>query len=133
MNDAGDWPDGYAHLPPPQGNQGYNAVWSVSEQTVYVPLFSAPDCSVIPPYGQSYAVSFRPSGSGVGPSGTFTACWGNTAPTCYDVSYWNSADGSLHASEGDSYTLSAFDGDGLATGQVETNQGIVPLVVKSCP
>jgi len=31
------------------------------------------------------------------------------------------------------YTLSAFDSTGIAKGQMDTTEGIVPLVVKNCP
>jgi hypothetical protein len=34
--------------------------------------------------------------------------------------------------EGFTYTLSSFDANGIATGQMNTAQGIVPLVVKDC-
>jgi hypothetical protein len=34
---------------------------------------------------------------------------------------------------GGNYTLSAFNGDGVASGRMDTTEGIVPLVVKKCP
>jgi hypothetical protein len=34
---------------------------------------------------------------------------------------------------GGNYVLSAFNADGIATGQMNTDEGIVPLVVKNCP
>jgi hypothetical protein len=33
---------------------------------------------------------------------------------------------------GETYTLSPFDANGIATGQMNTTEGIVPLVVKNC-
>jgi hypothetical protein len=30
------------------------------------------------------------------------------------------------------YTVSAFDSNGIATGQMDTMEGIVPLVIKNC-
>jgi hypothetical protein len=105
----------------------------------YLPFFSASDCSVIPPYGEAYTVGFRPSpsfppygdgGGGAGPNGTFPACNVNNNPCCMVTI---DGMGSNDTTPGDTYTLSAFDGDGIATGQMNTNQGIVPLVVKSCP
>ena len=41
--------------------------------------------------------------------------------------------GSVAYAASDTYALSAFGGDGLATGQMNTDQGIIPLVVKACP
>ena len=46
----GSVPDGYAPLPPPVGDQGYNAIWVISSalypltQAIILPLYSAPDC-----------------------------------------------------------------------------------------
>jgi hypothetical protein len=68
----GGLPDGYAPLPPPVGDQGYNALWSASAQTIYLPLFSAPDWRIVPPYGDYYAVVFQPASAG--PAGVFAAC-----------------------------------------------------------
>jgi hypothetical protein len=131
LDDAGAIPDGYAPLPPPVGDQPYNALWSASQQELYLPLFSAPDCIVIPPYGSYYNVAFVPPGQGIGPSGTFPTCAGNNGP-CYQPMI-DQTGGSVANSPGDTYTLSAFGGDGLASGQMNSDQGIIPLVVKSCP
>jgi hypothetical protein len=119
LDDAGAIPDGYAPLPPPVGNQPYNAIWSPVDWTIYLPLFSAPDCTVIPPYGDSYWVEFRPEGAsgGAGPSGTFPICSFNTPP-CYGPQI-NGANG-WDGVDGDMYTLTAFGGDGLATGHMDT-------------
>lgn len=138
--DDGEAPDGYAPLPPPVGDQGYNALWISSSaispltRAIFLPLFSAPDCSVVPPYGQSYVVTFTPATSG--PSGTFPACpqdsVGGPMP-CYqpEVTIYPSIT-DFETVPGGSYTLSAFNADGIATGQMNTNEGIVPLVVKNC-
>jgi hypothetical protein len=42
-----------------------------------------------------------------------------------DSSYQSVPDGKL--------VLSAFNSEGIATGQMDTAQGIVPLTVKKCP
>jgi hypothetical protein len=134
VDDAGNYPDGYAHLPPPVGNQGYNAI-SIEPgdagHQVFLPLFSAPDCTVIPPYGSYYEVDFeQPSGSG--PSGTFGTCYGTNNMPCYALSFAGSGPDE-NSAPSDTYTLSTFGGDGLATGQMDSDQGIIPLVVKFCP
>jgi hypothetical protein len=140
--DSGDGglPDGYAPLPPPVGDQGYNAILGPAPSlpgaapvSIYLPLFSAPDCRVVPPYGQAYLVYFEPADTD--PSGTLPACLsgaGVSAVPCYFPSV--AANGVIDSETvpGGVYTLSAFDANGIARGQMNTNEGIVPLVVKSC-
>jgi hypothetical protein len=138
--DDGGLPDGYAPLPPPVGDQGYNAIWissnliSPNSQAIFLPLYSAPDCNVVPPYGESYAVMFFDPVTG-GPSGTFPACPVNSLPTttCYSPEpFLYPGIGDFEIVPGGMYTLSAFNADGIATGQMNTTEGIVPLVVKNC-
>jgi hypothetical protein len=127
-------PDGYAPLPPPVGAQGYNAIWSAGAHTVFLPLFSAPSCQVVPPYGEYYGAVFQPSG--VGPTGTFPYCnvYGGGPMPCYVVELQVMSGGIDDESlPGGTYNLSAFNADGIATGQMNTTEGIVPLVVKNCP
>jgi hypothetical protein len=140
LNDAGEVPDGYAPLPPPVGDQGYNAIWASAmdintggaSNVIYLPFFSAPDCSVIPPFGEAYIVAIVPGTAG--PSGTFAAC--NTPPgtsPCYEPEvFYVPSTQNFEVVKGGSYTLSPFNADGIATGQMSTNEGIVPLVVKNC-
>jgi hypothetical protein len=129
--DAATTPDGYAPLPPPVGDQGYNAIWSASAARVYLPLFSAPSCEVIPPYGLIFAVDFRPVGSG--PVGTFSANCGSATTPCYEANLTSNGAGlNTVSTTGGTYTLSAFSASGVATGQMSTAQGIVPLYVKNC-
>ena len=133
----GGLPDGYAPLPPTIGNQGYNAIWAPypgggQQPAIYRPLFSAPDCAIVPPYGAFYYVDFEPQTAG--PNGTFPSCTGfmNSGPTpCYLPAYGEGF-GIFEGGEGFTYTLSSFDSNGIATGQMNTVQGIVPLVVKNC-
>jgi hypothetical protein len=103
---------------------------------IYLPLFSAPDCAVVPPYGEYYFVVFEPSTTG--PSGTFPSCPGlymGGSPPCYGPTRTSAARGQDYVGGGTgfSYTLSAFDTNGIATGQMSTTDGLVPLVVKNCP
>jgi hypothetical protein len=131
--DAGPGPsDAYAPLPPQPGDAGYNAIFS--KGVVYVPLFSAPACVVIPPYGDSYVVHFEPPDAG--PAGSFPACLPN-APTTLDCYQPGRLDfpGSFATERvnGGVYTLSPFDDAGVAVGQMDTTEGIVPLHVKDCP
>ncbi|MGO8999285.1 MAG: hypothetical protein ACLQVI_38660 [Polyangiaceae bacterium] len=137
--DDGGVPDGYAPLPPPVGDQGYNAIWVVSgalyplNAAIFLPLYSAPNCGVVPPYGESYAVAFQPADAG--PSGTFPACsQTSTGPTpCYEPEPFVFAGiGNFENVPGGILTLSTFNADGIATGQMNTTEGIVPLVVKNC-
>ena len=129
--------DGWAPLPPPVGNQGYNAIWAYisnwSAPGIYLPLFSAPDCAVIPPYGDFYFVIFEPATAG--PAGTFPSCpglgMGGSEP-CYAPAQSPVNGQTFEGAPGFTYTLSAFDANGIATGQMNTLQGIVPLVVKNC-
>jgi hypothetical protein len=137
----GGLPDGYAPLPPPVGDQGYNAIWVATYQWpgppavpvggLFLPLFSAPGCSIVPPYGECYAVQFE----GTGPVGSFPACSQTSAgPTpCYEPTLilWEGAT-DFESVAGGIYTLSAFNAAGIATGQMNTAEGIVPLVVKNC-
>ena len=134
----GGLPDGYAALPPPVGDQGYNAIWvawtqaPVFTQAILLPLFSAPDCNAVqPPYGETYAVGFQPGT--VGPSGTFPACSAAITEGCYQP-YLVFSEGftQVNNATGGVYTLSSFNADGIATGQMNTAEGIVPLVVKNC-
>jgi hypothetical protein len=140
LGDAGKLPDGYAPLPPLVGNQGYNAIWAVNPAevppvlSIMLPLFSAPDCSVLPPYGQFYGVFFNPSSAG--PSGTFPACPPSGGPTpCYEPQQYTRDDGisDWENVPGGKLVLSAFNGEGIATGTMNTAEGIVPLTVKKCP
>jgi hypothetical protein len=137
LNDAGKLPDGYAPLPPPVGAQGYNAIWAYqsnwSAPGIYLPLFSAPDCAVNPPYGDFYFAIFEPVTAG--PEGTFPSCTGyasNSSGPCYAPGLQGEFGNPFEGGPGLSYTLSAFDANGIARGQMDTLQGIVPLVVKNC-
>jgi len=125
--------DGYAPLPPLPGNASFTAIYAPSEKTVYRPLFSEPSCDVVPPYGQYYEVFFAPSNAG--PSGTFAECVGGPQqPRCANVNITDISSGLMTETvDGGMYTLSAFDNGGIATGQMDTAQGIVPLIVKKCP
>jgi hypothetical protein len=102
-------------------------------RVLFIPLFSAPDCNVLLPYGGAYSVTFQPNSAG--PSGTFPACsQSGTNPTaCYQPQPFTIPGFSdpENVPRG-MYTLSSFDSDGIATGQMNTSEGIVPLVVKSC-
>ena len=141
-SDYGDGgvPDGWAPLPPPVGDQGYNAFWAYDGQwsanAIYLPLFSAPDCAIVPPYGEYYFVIFEPSTTG--PAGTFPSCPSlgtGGSPACYAPARESTGSGEDFVGGGAnlSYTLSAFDANGIATGQMNTTDGLVPLVVKNCP
>jgi hypothetical protein len=126
----GGLPDGYAPLPPTVGDQGYNAVWKPGAETLYVPIFSAPSCALAYPLGEYYLVRLSAS---FAPVGTFPNCGG--AP-CYSVERWEGDPGggtNYQNLPNGIYTLSAFDTDGIARGQMNTIDGIVPLVVKYCP
>jgi len=136
----GGAPDGYAPLPPPVGNKGYNALW-VETNSAYLapltrvlllPLFSEPDCNVVPPYGESYGVTFLPVSAG--PNGTYPACQDvKNQPPCYRVEpFLFPGLGDYETVPGGTFTLSAFDANGIATGQMNTSEGVVPLVVKNC-
>ncbi len=141
VGDAGPLPDGYAPIPASLGDQGYNAIWAVDPDEVpsvtwlFRPLFTAPDCRVVPPYGESYAVAFQPMTAG--PTGTFPACTqsgGHGATPCYEPEIL--IEGGSYSWEqvpGGQLTLSDFDANGIATGMMNTTEGIVPLVVKKCP
>jgi hypothetical protein len=141
--DAGSLPDGYAPIPPSMGDQGYNAIWASASdlnvgpgvsRVIYVPLFSAPDCRVVPPYGQSYIVAIR--NAGADPSGTFPACSQTTSGTtpCYEPELlYSPAEMSFETVPGGSLSLSPFDSEEVASGLMNTTQGIVPLTVKDCP
>jgi hypothetical protein len=138
--DAGELPDGYAPIPATIGNQGYSAIWAVnpdwspSQGWIFRPLFSAPDCSVVPPYGEAYAAIFTPTSAG--PSGTYPVCAiGSQGPTpCYETQLYDSTgQSSFEAVPDGILVLSDFNGDGIATGQMDTAEGIVPLIVKKCP
>lgn len=133
----GGVPDGYAPLPPPVGDQGYNAIWAYvsnwSANGLLLPLFSAPNCAVDPPFGEYFFVIFEPSTAG--PAGTFTSCPGlgtGGTPPCYAPTREGSFGGMFEGAPGLTYTLSDFDSNGIATGQMETTEGIIPLVVKRC-
>ena len=142
VNDAGELPDGYAPIPTSLGTQGYNAIWAVnplslpSQGWIFRPLFSVPDCAAVPPYGDSYVALFAPTSAG--PSGTFPVCsqsgTGGPMP-CYDSQVYTYAtgDSSYQVVPGGKLVVSDFNGDGIATGYMDTIQGIVPLVVKNCP
>ena len=124
--------DGYAPLPPQPGNASFTAIYAPSERTVYMPLFSEPSCNVVPPYGQYYEVFFAPSNAG--PTGTSAECVGGPQqPRCANVNITDISSGLMTESvDGGVYTLSAFDSTGIASGQMDTAQGIVPLTVKKC-
>jgi hypothetical protein len=140
--DGGELPDGYAPLPPPVGDQGYNAIWASAldqnvpqgvTQAIFLPLFSAPDCTVVPPYGDAYLVVFQPGGAG--PTGTFSACSPMPpGPTpCYSPEIFDTPGvADFESVPGGALTLSPFNAAGIATGQMNTTEGIVPLVVKNC-
>ena len=137
LNDAGELPDGYAPLPPPVGHQGYNAIWAYQDNWsapgIYLPLFSAPDCAVNPPYGDYYFAIFEPATAG--PAGTFPSCIDFVASSsgpCYAPGLEGNSGNAFEGGLGLTYTLSAFDANGIATGQMGTLQGIIPLVVKNC-
>jgi hypothetical protein len=101
---------------------------------IYLPLFSAPACVVIPPYGDSYVVRFEPRDAG--PVGSFPACASN-APSALDCYQPGRLDfpgaGASERVNGGVYTLSSFDDAGVAVGRMDTTEGIVRLRVKSCP
>jgi hypothetical protein len=139
QGDGGPLPDGYAPIPASLGRDGYNAIWAVNPAMVptvrYImrPLFSIPDCNVVPPYGDSYAAIFSPATAG--PSGTFPAC---SQPNpghsdCYEPQIYNDINEQFESVHGGQLVLSAFDSDGIATGTMDTAEGIVPLIVKNCP
>ena len=54
---------------------------------------------------------------------------------CYDSQVYTYAtgDSSYQVVPGGKLVVSDFNGDGIATGYMDTIQGIVPLVVKNCP
>ena len=54
---------------------------------------------------------------------------------CYEpeVYTYDTGASEFQAVPGGHLVLSAFNCDGIATGQMDTLQGIVPLVVKNCP
>lgn len=118
------------------GNQPWNAIWVIDRSSktpaIYLPLLSAPDCTVVPPYGERYVVQFLPSTSG--PAGTFPSCTSFTDGTmpCYVPARGEEGSTYFEGTSGLTYTLSTFDSNGIAMGQVGTLQGIVPLVVKNC-
>jgi hypothetical protein len=148
-NDANTSPDGmgppdagsisfgdvYAPLPPQPGDAGFNAIYAqgyaAEMGVVFLPLFSEPDCLVVPPYGEYYAVSFDPSTSG--PTGTFEACASTPAAPCYQPQTAVGKTWWPEIVDGGMYTLSEFDDAGIASGKMNTNEGIVPLIVKRCP
>jgi hypothetical protein len=138
LNDAGEVPDGYAPLPPPVGDQGYNAIWAYesnwSAPGIYLPLFSAPDCAVNPPFGEFFFVIFEPAATG--PAGTLPSCPGlgmGSSEPCYSPALAGGAGNQIfEGGSGLTYTVSAFDSNGIATGQMDTMEGIVPLVIKNC-
>jgi hypothetical protein len=125
--------DSYAPLPPQPGDASYTAIYAVYQgsSAVFRPLFSQPSCAVVPPYGESYVVEFTPPDAG--PSGTFRACYYSTAPPCYQPGLDPGAGPITEefVTRG-VYTLTAFDDAGIATGAMDTTEGIVPLVVKTC-
>jgi len=124
--------DAEAPLPSQPGDAGFNAIFA--RGAVYVPLFSTPSCVVVPPYGDSYVVTFKPSDAG--PIGSFPACDPNEAKTfaCYQPGRidFPGAVASERVRDG-VYALSAFNGAGVAIGAMNTTEGIVPLQVKRCP
>jgi hypothetical protein len=136
--DGGTLPDGYAPLPASLGTQGYDAIWAadpnqVPEVTwILRPLFSAPDCAVVPPFGETLVAAFKPTTAG--PTGTFPACGENGPSPCYETERmtWDGAY-NWETVPGGMLTLSAFNADGIATGMMDTSEGIVPLAVKKCP
>jgi hypothetical protein len=142
VGDGGELPDGYAPLPPPVGDQGYNAIWASASdinvppgvtQAIFLPLFSAPACNVVPPYGDAYLVAFQAGGAG--PTGTFPACSQTSPPStpCYSPEILIQAGiMDFESVPGGTLTLSPFNASGIATGQMNTAEGIVPLVVKNC-
>jgi hypothetical protein len=86
-----------------------------------------------PPYGDFYFAIFEPATAG--PEGTFPSCTGYTASSsgpCYAPGLEGEFGNPFEGGPGLSYALSAFDANGIATGQMDTLQGIVPLVVKNC-
>jgi hypothetical protein len=125
--------DGYAPLPHQPGNASFTAIYAPSQATVYRPLFSEPSCDVVPPYGQYYEVVFAPRDAG--PTGTFAECVGGPQqPRCANVNITDISSGLMtEAVDGGMYTLSDFDNAGIATGKMDTAQGIVQLIVKMCP
>jgi hypothetical protein len=140
LNDAGELPDGYAPIPPSLGHQGYNAIWAVnpldtpSQGWIFRPFFSPPDCAAVPPFGDAYAAIFSPITAG--PTGTFPSCSqpGGGPMPCYETQIYTYAtgDNSFQTVPGGKLTLSSFNSDGIATGQMDTPQGIIPLIVKAC-
>jgi hypothetical protein len=79
-------------------------------------------------------IQFFPTDTGSGPSGTLSACPAlpSGSATCYLPGISVGTGFSEEVVPGGVYTLSAFNADGIATGQMNTTEGIVPLVVKNC-
>lgn len=126
-----------APLPPPvDGGGGYNAIYSASQKSLYLPMFSAPSCAVVPPFGESFRVQIENDQETdlISPVGAFPACGVGAYGRCYVIDR-AIASGLENDERIDSgrFQLSAFDGNGIATGGMDAAEGYVPLVVKSCP